>query len=111
MRYLFTVPRWVLLACAGLIAVAWLDMLDLVETMTLLQTPGYAEANVVLSLAGQGAIALIKVLIPLLIGLILVVTYRRSSRVFRLVTLILWLAILPYAAVVLHNLLLFRLRP
>lgn len=106
MRAIFSAPRWVLLACVGIIAITWLDVLDLFETLVLLQIPGYAEANVALSAAGQGALAIIKVLIPILIGILLIVCYRQSARLFRTVTLVLWLATVPYGAVVIHNMLL-----
>ena len=104
MRTLLSAPRWVLFACLGLIVIVWLDVLDLVESVSLLAQPGYAEANVVLSLADRATFAVIKVLIPILVGAILLVTYRRSPVLFRTLTLILWLAAVPYAIVVVHNL-------
>jgi hypothetical protein len=92
------------LACVGLIAITWLDMLDLVETLVLLEHGGYGEANLVAAVEGSLSILMIKLVVPILIGLLLLLTYRRSQRLFRLVTLVLWLAIVPYAAVVTHNL-------
>jgi hypothetical protein len=85
-------------------AITWLDMLDLVETLVLLEHGGFGEANVIAVAGGTVSLTAIKLLVPIVIGLLLVYLHRRSPRLFHLITLVLWLAILPYAYVVAHNL-------
>jgi hypothetical protein len=104
MRTLFSAPRWVLLACAAFIVITWLDMLDLIESITLLAQPGYGERNYVLTLGGRATIAGVKLVIPIILGALLIVAYRTAPRAFRATVITLWFAAIPYAAVVLHNL-------
>ena len=109
MRTLLATPRAVLWACAGLIAIVWLDVLDLMASLALLNLPGYSEANAIAYAGGAVSLAAVKLLIPIALGLLLLWSYRQP-RLFRVVTLVLWLAVLPYVAVVTHNLLLLLAR-
>jgi hypothetical protein len=94
---------WITAACAGLIFITWIDVLDEVATLVLLQQPGYIEANPIAQAFGVPALVAIKFTVPIVLGLLLLFLYRPRPVLFRVVTLILWCAIPFYVAVVAHN--------
>jgi hypothetical protein len=90
-------------ACCAIIFITWLDVLDEVATLVLLNRPGYAEANPIAQAFGVPVLVTIKLLVPIVLGLLLLLLYRARPALFRIVTVVLWLAIPFYVAVVAHN--------
>jgi hypothetical protein len=96
--------RAVGLACCAIVFITWVDVLDEIATLTLLQQPGYREANPIALAFGVPVLIAVKLLVPIALGLLLLILYRARPALFRIVTAVLWLAIPVYVAVVAHNL-------